>query len=369
MKISLITMHYVHNYGSVLQTFATQFLFKRAGYEIETVDYIRENCKKENKAAEYREKLKKRNIIWSFPIINSLILLRHKLQIHRLENIFGRFVREHIHLSKPYETADDLMNDPPIADIYCTGSDQMWNSIWNAGILPEYFLAYAPEGKKRVAFATSFGRTELDKNELEITKAFIQKYDAISVREKSALSLLEQMGYSSGVHILDPTLIMSADEWESQLDIPSQKGTRYVLIYGLNNNVELEKFALKIAKDNALRLINISRSPRAYFRPGKVVRFPRVEEFLSLIKNADYIVTDSFHGTIFSLNFGKQVFVFYPDRFSTRLQSILSLTGQEQRVVNDSNQDWQTIKPIDYSRVNDILENERKKALRFINEI
>lgn len=177
------------------------------------------------------------------------------------------------------------------------------------------------------------------------------------------------MGYKNGVHILDPTLIVSAEKWESQLSIPQSKNGRYVLIYNLNDNLALETFARKIAKDNGIGLINRNSSWRAYFRPGKLVQFPHVEEFLSLIKNADYIVTDSFHGTAFSLNFNKQVFVFYPDRFSTRLQSILSLTGQEHRVISDPNCNWKAIAPIDYTQVNPILDNERKKALRFIDGI
>ena len=120
--------------------------------------------------------------------MRALRCLNSRLNYRRERRVFDRFVQERIRLSRDYETAADLMNDPPQADIYCTGSDQTWNSIYNGGILPEYFVAYAPEGKKRVALAASFGRDDIDAAELEATKPFIQKYSAISVRESSALA-------------------------------------------------------------------------------------------------------------------------------------------------------------------------------------
>lgn len=369
MKISVITMHYIHNYGSVLQTYATQYLFEKAGYDVQTVDYVRPNCRQENVLAKQYKLDQQNGGIRSYPVVRNVLSYKRKYYFKRCDRVFHAFIVKYIHLSKPYDTAESLMQNPPVADVYCTGSDQMWNSIWNDGILKEHFLAYAPAGKKRIAFSTSFGRTELDKSELEITRSFIQKYDAISVREKSALDLLEQMDYRNGVHVLDPTLIMTADDWASQLSIVPEANCRYVLTYGLNDNRELGTFARKIAKDNDLRLINIGLWWRAYFNPGKTIQLPSVETFLSLIKYADYIVTDSFHGTAFSLNFNKQFFVFYPGRFSTRLQSILALTHQEQRVVSDFNTDWKEIAPIDYTVVNPILAQERQKAWRFIKEI
>ena len=369
MKISLLTLQYIPNYGSVLQTYATQFLFASAGCEVEVVNYVRPNCRRTNILANQLQLDKLNGGIRSYPGIKNIVSYKRKRYFERLDRVFQSFILKYIHLSKPYDTAESLMQNPPVADVYCTGSDQMWNSIWNDGILKEHFLVYAPAGKKRIAFSTSFGRTELDKSELEITRSFIQKYDAISVREKSALDLLEQMGYRNGVHILDPTLIMTANDWASQLSIIPKINYRYVLTYGLNDNQELGTFARKIAKDNGLRLINIGLSWRAYFNPGKTIQLPSVATFLSLIKHADYIVTDSFHGTAFSLNFNRQFFVFYPGRFSTRLQSILSLTHQEHRAVSDCTADWKKIKPIDYTEVNTILARERQKARRFIEEI
>lgn len=369
MKISLITLQYIHNYGSVLQAYASQCLFEKAGYEVEVVDYIRPNCRKETILAEQAKADCQNKGIKSYYIIRSILYHKRRYNFRRYDEIFQTFIKKHIHLSKPYADVKSLMQDPPMADIYCTGSDQMWNSIWNGGILKEHFLAYAPAGKKRIAFATSFGRTDLDQKEIEITRAFIQQYNAISVREESALALLKKMDYANAVHVLDPTLIMSADEWLSQLSIHAQKNFRYVLVYNLNDNLLLEKFALKIARENNIRLLKIGLYWRAYFRPGKTISLPPVETFLSLIKNADYIVTDSFHGTAFSLSFNKQVFVFYPDRFSTRLQSILSLTHQEHRAVSDCTANWKKIKPIDYTEVNTILARERQKARRFIEEI
>lgn len=369
MKISLITLQYVRNYGSVLQTYATQSLFENAGHQVEVVDYVRPNCKREARLADLAIHDQERGGIRRCPIIKKMLNYRRKKFFALQDRVFQPFLDKDIHLSCSYHSYDDLKNNPPVADIYCTGSDQTWNSIWNDGILPEYFLEYAPEGKKRIAFSASFGRTQLDSGEIEKTRPLIQKYDAVSVRESSGLEILKQMGYTKGIHIMDPTLILSHDEWIKNLPIFRKERKPYVLMYQLNYNPQMEKYALQIANDRNVQLVKICSVWKTKLTPGKIIQFPAIEEFLSLIKFADYIVTDSFHGTAFSLNFNKQVFVCYPNRFSTRLQSILSLTGQEARVIDDFTRRWDEFEPINFNVVNEVLKSERQKALKFISEI
>jgi len=368
MKVSLITLHYIRNYGSVLQTYATQSILERLGYSVEVVNYIRPNSRKESRLSRYKEAYKKAASYWHNPLMKCLFYAKCYLIDNRQDKLFQKFVDKYIHLSKPYESLQQLKDDPPVADLYCTGSDQMWNSTYNGGILPEYFLEYAPDNKIRFAFSSSFGKTDLSEEEKNQIKPFIMKYKAISVRESTGVSILNSIGYKNAVHLLDPTLVITHEEWIELLGIERNISYPYVLLYQLHPSAEMLRFAKKIADDTGCKLLKLTKIVKSIIGPGKMVYTKRVEDFLSLIENASYIVTDSFHGTAFSLNFEKQVFVFYPKRFSVRLQSILALTQHEHRAVID-NMNWRSVPNVDIAIVKSTLERERKKTLEFLRSV
>lgn len=365
MRISLITLQYILNYGSVLQTYATQEKLRQMGHEVEVVNYTRENCR--FRYAKKRELIT--NQRWNKNYLTR-ILFTLKWNSMRLMQSFAfyPFVKKHINQTRKYRFREELILEPPQADIYCTGSDQTWNSKYNGGIAPEYYLEYAPPGKKRIALAASFGRECLGQDERLCTAPWIQKYAAISTREQSGVHILAEMGYETGVCVLDPTLMLTSRDWEI-LCKKNKRKKKYVLIYQLDNrNIDLSRFAKKISEDLSIDLIRITTSPKSIFMEGKQALFPKIEVFLTLFRDAEYVVTDSFHGTAFSLNFGRQVFVFYPKQFSERLHSILSTVDSLYRVVVDSTVDWKTIPPIDYKMTNRILDEERNKATQFIFE-
>lgn len=365
-KIVFITMHYVDNYGSVLQTLATQLIFQELGHEAFVLDYVRANCKSDVQASKVRGRyLGKR---WPFCSALGVWLLmkRYKYNTAKHKRMFDDFRDKYFQRTREYLTVQDIYADVPEADIYCTGSDQTWNSIYNGGILPEYFLDFAPDGKPRLAFSASIGRTDLDNDEVKKTTPLVAKYNAISVRESSALRELEKMGFDKGVHIVDPTLTISGQDWLKVLSIQSRKQKPYVLVYQLNFNPDMLRFARRLAKENNLQLLVMNTSIKARFFGGHQLGRPKVEEWVSLFANAEYVVTDSFHGTAFSLNFNRKLFVWYPPEFSTRLQSILAMVGAEHRVIDNKDVDWRKIAPIDYEYVNEVLARERQKARDFL---
>lgn len=365
MTVSLITLHNVKNYGSVLQAYATQTLFQALGARVELVDFYRWDLVDK---AYLLSELKKSK--WNKNIITRLIYIAVKgPSVMRKLKVFRTFIEKHLCLThKQYYSFDDLQNALPYADIYCTGSDQVWNSTYNGGVLPPFFLEYAPAGKRRIAFSASIGKDALEDWEKEETRKLLKKYDAISVREESAVEILKQLGVGS-VCILDPTLMLTGEHWKLLFRRVKPKKRGYVFLYFLDQkNKEAYRLAKKLADSKNIRLICFSHGYHRFMKPGRMACYPWVEEFLALIGNAQYVLTDSFHGTAFSINFNTRFNVIYPDRFESRLRSILEITGLEDRVLNNYEDLEAFDRPIDYRSVEGKLNKEREKGMRFLIE-
>lgn len=358
-KISVITVLNTINYGSVLQTFATQKYLENLGMEVEFIDYCRPDQRAGARAC--RVLLDKKNSLkqWIKKPLRDVLEL---VSICKSTKMFRKFLRENIHLTTArYASIHDLVENPPDADIYATGSDQMWNSEWNQGIEKSFFLTFVPNNKKRISFSTSIGKTVWDKWEAEKVVPLLQKYDYITLREQSAVDLLRQYGIE-GTLVLDPTLLFDRNQWNNYLPQKKQK-EHYLLVYQLHQThaqadftKAVKAFALK--KGLAIKRITYSFSDRL---PGQKIVLPEVFTFLQLIRDAEFIITDSFHGTAFSVNFNKQFAVIYPENFSTRMDSLLLMTGLNSRRFTDSSNLKTFDLKIDYDPINQILNEKRAK--------
>ena len=360
MKIDIITLHYIWHYGSLLQTYATCKVFEKLGLETEVIDYVRPNASEteEIKAGIVAKGYEKK------PVKKALLIISKKIENKRRRKFSEEFLRKKVSMTKRYSSFEELKTNPPIADIYCTGSDQTWNSEYNGGFLPAYFLEFAPAEKKRIGYAISIGMDEIPEKELEQTKNAVLKYSAISVREDSAVKLIKKLGYESVQQVLDPTLGLSLEDWKP-LIAPDANNGKYILIYKLNPNDKLEEFAEKLAKEKKCKIIRVSYYLNHFKNQGKMKYSPSVEEFLSLIYNAESVITDSFHCVAFSLNFNKDFYAFYPGKYSTRISSILELTGTKHRAVGERDFSYDVI---NYEYVNEVLSKERKRTLDFLKE-
>ncbi len=364
MKVDVITLHNVKNYGSALQTYATQKILRNLGCEVEVINYSRKDLLDENLLD---TRINTSNIFSKNFFTRLIGRLFLGSSIKKQNKIFNTFLEENINLTKRYKSYEELLEDIPQADVYCTGSDQVWNSSWNKGIEKAFFLEFVPKGKKRVSYAASFGKDKLDDDEIEITKEMLSKYSHISVREKSAKKIIEDLGITNVEHVLDPTLLLKKNDWEEIRTDIRHKG-KYILVYQLNTkNPEFDNYVKRLSKVKKLPIIRVSNVVYQIFKYGKFDYCPTVNEFVSYFFNADYIVTDSFHATAFAINFNKKFLSIFPKKFSTRLQSILELTGLEDRRVTDFD-DFSIIdKDIDYDKINAIIDKEREKSLKYLN--
>ncbi len=369
MKISIITQHAVNNYGSLLQTYATQRVFEKMGHTAQIVDFRRESDLDETKidhAFARNRLLKKTEPIWGICTLTRRLARRAvgaKLLGSRKR--LREFLQNEINLTpEMYTSFESLCARPPIADIYVTGSDQVWNSAHNGGIERSYFLEFAPEDKPRISFASSIGQTELSEAEREELGAMLSKYRAVSVREKSAEELLRGMGIEAQT-VLDPTLMLSPEEWREFADFGKCPKKPYLLIYQLNENPEFERRARQIASDRGLRIVRISYHSSDKKKIGKRISRPTPHEFVGLFAKAEVCLTDSFHATAFSLNLGADPVCIMPPRFSTRLESLLNMTGTAYRAVASASEALPE-KAVDRRKVAEILNSERELSFRFL---
>lgn len=365
MKIDVITLHNVKNYGSVLQTYATQKVLEDIGHKVEIINYYRKVDIEKNLV---NRRIKKSSIFSKnifTKIIGNLFLTT---SINKQIKTFNKFLDNYINLTQKYYSNEELKNNVPKADIFCTGSDQVWNSEWNEGVDEPLFLNFLDDSIPRFSYAASFGKTKIEKDEKLIIEKMLKKYKKISVREETALDILQDMGIKNCVQVLDPTLLLKKEKWiEISKDIKVKKP--YILVYQLNSdNSELDQYVKRISKEKKMPVIRISVVNYQGFKYGRLKFCPTPNEFISYIKNAAYIITDSFHATGFSINFNKKFVNVFPKKFSTRLQSILELTNLKERNITSLNDLTIIDKPIDYQKVNKILDEERKKSINFIKE-
>lgn len=356
--IAIMTSYYINNYGSVLQAFATKEFFSSLGLDVIFINYIRENVR-------HRTVVNER---WNSNFVKKIIYKVYKYVDYKSKNkVFKGFVENHLKLSEAYESKEDLCDELVDADIYCVGSDQMWNSEYNGGVIDENFLRFVPIGKKKISLSTSMGMSSFSESEMKQMKALLEDFSFISVREKEAVEILDSMGIKDVYQLLDPTLLISGNKWRELCEV-KENDKRYVLIYQLNDNQDMQNFAKRLAERNDLEVRQITYYMSQHWDGIKSIYNPKVEDFVSLIANAEYIVTDSFHGTAFSINLNKEFFSFSPGKYVGRISSILSLTGLENRFVEKWDQ-YAMPQKIDYELTEDILDKCRREARRLLKEV
>lgn len=363
MKIAVITRHAIINYGSLLQTIATQKIINKLGHECQIIDYI----EKEENYKNVEKTLLKNKKNWSSNPIKKILylMLRQPASVYAGQK-FEKMRKEYLKLTHLYETREELINDLPRADAYLTGSDQVWGPMSNGNLNGIYFLDFVKSNKK-LAFSASFGRTEYSKENIVKIKKWVTDYNHIAVRENSAVDLLKSMGIDAE-QVLDPTLMISSDEWKKLINKDINK--KYILVYQLHNDKNLNQYAKEVSKRTGLPILRVSPYFFHCSRGGKLVLAPKLGKFLSLIKNATYMITDSFHGTAFAINFNTQFIEILPNnKTNSRNQSILQLTKLDDRIVRDFTDFTILNHKIDFSYANNVLEVERQKSFTILKEM
>lgn len=365
MKVAVITRHAVFNYGSLLQTLATQQIINKLGHESVIIDYRREDEDYKKIAGTLLQNVPR----WNSSFVRRTIYkLTQSPKFYIMGRHFEKLRKGTFPTTVRYKSEDELRKNKPQADVYMTGSDQVWGPIGKDTFDPAFFLSFTDDDDKRVSYAASFGKTAFTDEILEQFCALLQRYDAITVRERSAVEIISDMNIPNIRQVLDPTLLIPGTQW-SEL-IKDQFPEKYILVYQLHNNADMLEYAYTLSRKTGLPLVTMSSTSQHLSHKGsKHVFLPDLSQWLGYIKNASFMLTDSFHGTAFAINFGTQFVNVLPKGTATRNQSILELTGLSRRVVTNYEDFSWLDDTIDYEKVHGIIAGEREKSIRILEDI
>ena len=361
MKVQVITRHTPINYGSLLQAIATQKIFEASGCECQIIDYFRTD----EEYGEIERTILKNKKNWNSSLIKRAFYLglRVPASIHA-GNKFRAMQQKYLHLTPRYSSNEELREKIDDADYYVTGSDQVWGKIACGQYDSSYFLDFVKDDSKKMSFASSMGHATSTPEEEKLFVESIRKYKHVAVREDSAKEYFRGLGIPAE-QVLDPTLMVDSSEWR-QMEGQKPNG-KYVLIYQIHNDKKLGKYAKEYAVKKGLPLIRVSQNFHQIYLEGKFRYVPDVSDFLTLIDNADTLVTDSFHGTAFAINLNTNFVEILPNtNTGSRNQSILRLLGLTDRIVSDMNDFSIVDRTIDYAPVNEILAAEREKSFEVL---
>ena len=368
MKAAIITRHNIINYGSLLQTIALEKIIEEYGLEVIIIDYFR-------KDEEYFRlgKTLLGHSNWNSNSIRKIIFLFAKTIECLISGIhFRKEQRKFLNLTRKYHSNEELRRKCPKSDLYITGSDQVWGKIGGVQCDPAFFLDFVPDNKYKISYAASMGRTDFSNEDLRNYKSMLDRYKYISVREDSAKKILIDLGISNVEQVLDPTLIFNRYEWDDILSLEEKHSLidkkEYILVYQRHPKKSINDYAKKMSKIKGVPVFQISANLNELFRNGQFVYLPDLRDFIECLKKCSLLITDSFHGTAFAINYNVNFVDLLPEGTSTRNVSLLKMLHLEDRIITDlDNYDIYDEK-INYEQVNKILDGERIKSKKFLDK-
>lgn len=341
------------NYGSTMQAFALQKTVMELGYGNRIINYVpnkREKlaffCKSSARFVTLKAKIENKKIESKFLNRDEIDLKNRKFE-EFYENSF--FLTEMIPVQNQMKSLNNKYR------IFLCGSDQIWN--------PNYFkkcnfLDFVSESNKKIAYAPSIGTTQLTENEKRKMKSYLDRFDKISVREESSKRLIESVVDKPVQVVCDPVFLLSREKWieKMQLKEPEEK---YILCYFLGNNPEYQKMTEKLQESLKIKVKIIPTNTFGYALGFETQKTVGPKDWLSLLYGAEFVLTDSFHATAFSIIFNKSFYVLKrfsdtsPKSQNSRIYHLLNMTGLEDRI-------WQNTTNVSYIE-NDIWKTVDEK--------
>lgn len=336
MKIVTITCHDVYNCGASLQAYALQQFLIGEGYEVEIINYKPDYLSFHyrwswfvNERSPYYSCCRN-NVIYRFLYVTQRYL--RALITWGRKGKFEKFTHKYLKLTREYDTYTQICRNPPEADVYIVGSDQVWNNAGlNNGFDPAFFLTFGDKKTKRISYAPSFGTTESYLT--YITEKRLSIFDGISVRGEHDRSIIAPV--CDAKIVCDPVFLLSKQEWK-QLCLQrfcKYVNKKYILIYNLGRiNKQLIAHAQLLAKEKNMK-IYVVKTSEALIKADKVFSNIGPLEFISLIRYASIVLSNSFHATAFSLIFEKEFFTYSFQQMSSssRMIDLLTLLGLSSR--------------------------------------
>ena len=379
-KVGIVSCYFKHNYGSMLQAYATQKILDDMNIENETIN-IDKNIDFSNGKKKYYM-----GQVLNFQFIKSKLgMIKLKLD-KKINKNLGKNIsirdkkyeefRKKFRLTEPYKTYAEL-NEKAKKDYssVIVGSDQLWLPV---NVVADYYtLNWVPEDVNKISFSTSFGVSVIPEKYKEAYKKFLNRINYLSTREVAGQKIIKDLTGREATLVCDPTLLFNKVEWMSiQKDEPIIKG-KYIFCYFLGKNIEHRKFAERLKEKTGYKIVSLNHADE-YVKYSDVFADETPydvgpAEFLNMIRNAEYVCTDSFHGTVFSLINNVKFFTFRrynsKSKVSTnsRIDSLLGIVNLKERLINgDEDVEKEIEKKIDFENVNIKLEEFRNTSKEFL---
>lgn len=380
-RIGIITVSRTINFGAELQAFALQYKLNQLGYKAEVIDYIYYKNKRHIATPSSSPELnfKKKSKLYKFilyriisPLIDIFVPLFHRQTRVKLLN-FKNFHNTFVHFSKEFRSIDKLYKYSHNYDAYISGSDQVWNPATYSSLKP-YLLDFVPEGKVKIAYAASFGVTRVsDEYKLKYRTLF-EGFNFIGVREESGKNLIKEIIGRDAEIVLDPTLLLNKNDWKNVANKANINVVPpYILIYDLHPSQPLIEVTKSIQKKLKLPIYRVCK--RSFNNPNNegIINIQEAgpAEFVKLFINAAYVITNSFHGTIFSLSFNIPFnVVLHPGRSNnSRITDILKTTHLQKRTIWEDNIcTVESSTDFSFESANSALYNLRNTSLEFLRK-
>ena len=376
MKIGILTIHSVNNYGAELQCCALYQKLQKMGYDAEVINFlfgIHHNHDFTGEKLTVPISLKTKIKVKLLPIVQDFFCLFYQKNKTLRNQRFQEFHAKYNKLTKKVYPSVKSLNEANFNyDVLCIGSDQVWNYEKGYSLEP-FFASFDKKGTKKISYGSSIGLSQLTIEAEEVFKKELSGFASLSVREQQASDLLHKLLKRNVDVVLDPTLILNNKEWLEVAKTDMCPKEKYVLVYIVTIkpcNYVLE-VARKVAKERGLKIVRICRDayPEHSGNDVKEVFTAGPSDFVGLFANAEFVVTNSFHGTAFSINFSKPFFSVIKSKHSTnsRLTNILKKLKLEDRIIRVGSP-FPEICDIDYRESTKILEEERFRSIEYLRK-
>lgn len=374
MKIGIITIQNVNNYGAELQCCALCRKLQSMGYDAEVINYlfgIHPNHihagEKRTVSISFKQDIKVRLL----PIAQNLLCLLHHKNKKLRNQRFEEFHAKYNGLTKMvYPSVRSLYEANFDYDVLCIGSDQVWNYEKGYSLEP-FFASFDKKGTRKISYGSSIGLSKLSPEAENVFKKELSGFTSLSVREQQASDLLHKLLNKDVDVVLDPTLLLNSKEWLEVAKTEMCPNEKYVLVYIVTIkpcNYVLE-VARKVAKERGLKIVRICRDayPEHSGNDVEEILTAGPSDFVGLFSRAEFIVTNSFHGTVFSINFSKPFYSVIKSHHSTnsRLTSILKKLNLEDRIL-PVDSPLPEISDIDFAIPAEKLDGERQYSLAYL---
>ncbi|MDY3002433.1 MAG: polysaccharide pyruvyl transferase family protein [Romboutsia timonensis] len=365
MKVCTITCHDVYNHGASLQAYALMKYLKNIGNQVEIIDYKPDYLSTHYNMFAINNPKWEKNIILK-TIYISLKLPRRLISLKRKKE-FDNFRNEYLSITnKRYTSNEELINNIPDADIYLCGSDQIWNSLHKNGKDPAFYLDFVPNNKIKASYAASFATDTIDNKYKSMVKTMVSKLDGVSIREKSGVKIVKDLGIENAINVVDPVFLLDKDEWDN---IGTESfDEKYILVYDFDKSSLVEKLAKDIANTKGYKIYTINTDKPKY--ADKHFNLSGPKTFISLVKNAEYVISNSFHAVVFSVIYNKNiVIVNRTEAINTRMRDLLDDLQLSDRLVSEDYNLNNLLEDMDYSNAIKILNKKINISKNYLNKI